>query len=937
MAKKPLKLAIMGASGVGKSVFLTSYFKYVTWDGEGKFAVSMADAHSIDHVNDLIRTLFVKKRPLSGTDKRYQMSFKVGQYNRIIALHDIPGGWTTSARIWENETVRVGEDLRRADGVLFFISCEDLMGSEDQAGEQRFKETQVFGLALELLRRSRGTGLLPRQDVPICIVFTKGDMFPEVKLSTLEEKLKAFLRNAQEISNSHPLRWFRVGKYVKCYKSVPLGQWAAPDKPPEVNRHENLIEPMEWLIERMLKAKKERRRRLGIIAAAALLFITVGVFALDRLWWVYAKNQSESFLEAEDFRSAKTTLANFDNRFTAKLIPFNLQAGGSELTNLRKEVTSRADAWEEKLLREQEAKHYASISALVDATYIPPPGQIDPKLYDDTVKRLGEYTSQEAYRRLDPKKFEKVDTAHRYRLLVQNMQELEKFLRQGRPNAFNALANILEALKAAPEEWQKGLAPHALALVSAWAESADAPNDPETLSRLMNEGEKLLAANPVYPEVTELVQKKVASWQELSLSLWPPLIESWVKEAESKDPDIAASFLLKKMEHPFLPDRYREVLQKAASEQWERTFNNWMREAAEKRNPAEALTFLQERIQDAPLPQEIQKQLETEIGTYTQKVADARLEEIKRRLGSVRGLPWLSDSLQIIESVTKDFPSIRQPAILALNERLDVLLDDELASLEHRLKSLLIVGEPAEAVRSFAEEMHNLRSLVARFRNVADMEKIENKLADFEKKIGATFEETEFNSIKLEFADLFRSKNPSESRANSLNRRMDEFLRLYPDSLTSKEVTEARDVLLKMLGGLEAILIVESTSCGPASLRRDTSALRLGIHGGGVAMSKTKNYTPGQMIWNERISLTLMPKVSLNFKLEAADSFGGAEQARDSGVGTGPFHEILSETIAISSFQALKIMPKAVTGSRDCEIRLSWELPALTLPADWLR
>jgi len=198
------------------------------------------------------------------------MSFRVDQ-DRTVYFHDVPGGWTTSPDGWENEAVRISEDLRQADGVIFFISIEDVLHIE-RHNEQDFKAMQSFSMALELLRKPKD-GSTPRQDVPICVIFTKGDLSPESSIDILEGRYRAFLKNAQ--AGSAKMKWFKVGKNIKCWKSIAMGFWKMIDKPPIQDKHENVVEPMDWLIDRMVVAKNEHKKRMiGLIMIIFLVFFS---------------------------------------------------------------------------------------------------------------------------------------------------------------------------------------------------------------------------------------------------------------------------------------------------------------------------------------------------------------------------------------------------------------------------------------------------------------------------------------------------------------------------------------------------------------------------------------------------------------------------------------------------------------------------------------
>ena len=171
------KIAIMGATGVGKTVFLGSYFNMVfnvaVEGGQQRRPISVKQQKSVDRIAEIIATLFERRKAVQGTAERTDFSFCVDSLNMDVTLFDVPGGYTQDIDRWiETE---IAPDLRTANGVLFFLSGEDLIHHP----EKLLKDNMVFARAISLVRENQGRKWEGRQDVPITFIFTKGDTIPD--------------------------------------------------------------------------------------------------------------------------------------------------------------------------------------------------------------------------------------------------------------------------------------------------------------------------------------------------------------------------------------------------------------------------------------------------------------------------------------------------------------------------------------------------------------------------------------------------------------------------------------------------------------------------------------------------------------------------------------------------------------------------------------
>ncbi|GHT02310.1 hypothetical protein AGMMS50276_32150 [Synergistales bacterium] len=183
------KIAIMGATGSGKTIFFGSYFYSVIGKAQGEFPVSSSNPVSVRAITDIVTTLFEEHVPLMGTSERTDISFNVQALDMRVTLHDIPGGYTQDAAQWAEQ--KITPDLESANAVLFFISGEDLVHN----GVKCFRDNAAFTSAISEHVRKKIKG--SREDVPIWFIFTKGDLISDTSLEDLKELNKGLHRQAE--------------------------------------------------------------------------------------------------------------------------------------------------------------------------------------------------------------------------------------------------------------------------------------------------------------------------------------------------------------------------------------------------------------------------------------------------------------------------------------------------------------------------------------------------------------------------------------------------------------------------------------------------------------------------------------------------------------------------------------------------------------------
>ena len=417
------KIAIMGATGVGKTVFLGSYFNMVfnvaVEGGQQRRPISVKQQKSVDRIAEIIATLFERRKAVQGTAERTDFSFCVDSLNMDVTLFDVPGGYTQDMDRWiETE---IAPDLRTANGVLFFLSGEDLIHHP----EKLLKDNMVFARAISLVRENQGRKWEGRQDVPITFIFTKGDTIPDVDVKTLQAKIAPLFQAACQDREDAGLLLkrlfkkglFQKGKHVQCFKTTALGKWPDPQTPPRDYQPENVVEPMEKLYEAMRKTKTEYRyKRLKVAASiAALCFLVFlgGCWSFDFWRWNRALKEYERSLERREYPSALAVLDEFADRYVfpepLPLYPDFLRPGRGT-RRLRETVYVK---YEEDLFARiepflKDAELFLSEEASTDIVPFPVDTADRARTFLDAAKQARTYLGCQEFRESQPERYERV-------------------------------------------------------------------------------------------------------------------------------------------------------------------------------------------------------------------------------------------------------------------------------------------------------------------------------------------------------------------------------------------------------------------------------------------------------------------------------------------------------------------------------------------------
>ena len=261
MKHENYKITIMGASGVGKTTFLASYFHLASRLQRGTYPVSFKKNifdKKIDNITRMAPDCTISEK----TTERIDIVFGLDSLGMTIECTDIPGEFAQDMALWDER--KILSDLKHADALLFFISTEDVMFGQDKIVEDNL----VFATAISHLRKKG-------KAVPIWFLFTKGNKVLDVSLEELQSRLPALLKTARD--TKHPVRAWKIDSVSEQMSLIASDQSQSKD----------IIDPMESLFEEMKNSavlfRKKVRFRVSLFILLAVSFSLLGGWGFSLL------------------------------------------------------------------------------------------------------------------------------------------------------------------------------------------------------------------------------------------------------------------------------------------------------------------------------------------------------------------------------------------------------------------------------------------------------------------------------------------------------------------------------------------------------------------------------------------------------------------------------------------------------------------------------
>jgi GTPase SAR1 family protein len=820
--EKMKKIAIMGNTGAGKSVFLTSYFKYTTQDGEGKFSITLADNNSIENVSQMIQTLFIDNRPIKGTDKRYELNFSVSCQNfpdLTVELHDIPGGWTTSMDSWEDASIKIADDLRQADGVIFFVSVDELLNHPEDGNENKFKALQAFSNALNLLRDPQDNAKAPKKDIPVCIIFTKSDLCPDKSLEDLENLYTAFLKKA--FTQKTTLKLFKTGERVKSWKTVAMGNWENADKPPTENRHENVIEPVEWLIESMVETEKTHRNRWIRLIGILVVCFFLAFVGIDQLIWHRAKTQINSLTANHEYQKAVEMLDKSDTRFFCKSLLPEFLTAGKDASELRKEIVAAEDVHNRGQLHQSAQKHYENIRLYIEGINLYEYPRMDVTYYDQAVKNLENYLAQSNYYKVTPDLYEDVRQILPSWKICYDIRKFDQEVESLSPagdEAYPYLEKFLQMYESLPAEWQEQILPKIQTLLNDWYRGLEPSDSPEIIQSLLDRAENLkqylVSSNQLHHKLDSWINR----WHDQYLSLWQPLVAQWLNESDRMDTESAIRFLDEKKTDPLLPEIMRLKLNDRSS-------------------------------------------------YYSGLKIQNELKELNQTIDRNRNLQELAkDAIPVLTEFKRNNPQSADQAQKLVEKKFAELKQQEEHEIRTKFGNYLASRDYDRAMEIIDIRMPQFLKHIERFDghiNLSDRMAMER----FQDSLRAKLSNAEYYELKGSFRNLKTQRSPSKTSIGRVIEQTEQFLKRHSTSDFADEVNQVKRFLSKIQYGLKGDLLILESSCDISFLHRSKFRLTVTSNKEGTLMVAEEG-GDNTIHWNKRREINWDPETIIEYKLE---------------------------------------------------------------------
>ncbi len=529
------KIALMGASGVGKTVFLGSYFKLVYEDAKGQHSIDIKAQESINRITGLIHKLFVDKERVIGTSERVDFSFSVNDEDvkMDIELFDVEGGTTTDINSWIRG--KILPDLLDADGALFFMSGYDLVHNR----EKILKDNMVFSRAISILREQD-------IDIPIQFVLTKGDKIPEVSIDELKKHIAALIKratNSTHAENFLDKRFFKKGKHVNVYKSESMGKWPSDTVLPTNYEPKNVTEPMDELITLMYKSRtgynKAKWIIRAIVAAVVAGVLWGGLYFWDQNNWNKTLEKVEQALRRADYPVAQKLLEDFKS--PSFLYPKFIRADNK--------------------IYEGYAKYEAALYSLVQSDLATIDEDTLPAMtqdFQEAEQRIESYLKVRNFATVAPAHYEHVRSKKWYF----SLGKLFNYdLNQAISSPDNLMSIILECLdQTVPDSWKPRVNEKIESLVRAWCRALPTNVQPTVLESYITAADSLINS--------QKLSSKVENYLEDQKQIWTSYYVEFVKQClanyrqESDIPQLKSLM----NDYPNMPAPARDTLLKGIQE-----------------------------------------------------------------------------------------------------------------------------------------------------------------------------------------------------------------------------------------------------------------------------------------------------------------------------------------------------------------------------------
>ena len=819
MANKKYKIALMGASGSGKTVFLGSYFNLITNFGQGR-PVSFNTPEAEDEAGRIIRTLFRQQIPVKEKARKNLLSYSVDSLGMDILFVEVPEGGSKKRRDWEDH--KFLPELKSVDGVLFFIPADELMKNP----ERFLRENGTFLEALSFLFENTASRWTGGGKVPAVFLFTKGDTVPDVSVEQLTDKMTAIL--VKEGQKFPALSACLSGdrQTVNAFKAIPIGVWPEPKKLPQKYEPQNVIKPMEELYKMMSSQEHERKKiRSAVIATAALLVVSTAVtWGMDHYRWSGAKSEARKLVAASQYADALKVVDSHGKGYIfpdpIPLVPSVLRGGADK------------ESFRSGILKAYEQAQFTSLQPLIEKIDTSRMPDVKSAEYLDASEKVEEYLANPDFRKINQANFDKIYSLRWYFEAGQALHGKTAGSADGASDSGEAL-NLVESwlgfLPKLPEQWKSEGARKAGELFAFWADMLSPDAGIESVEDFLASAQKLSGNPNATDELKKSIAERETAWKQMIADKWTDRGAKWVQEASALSPEEGIGKILTFLKREDLPENIGKTLSSALNGQYIRLAETL---AGDPAADIETLKGVFGRYPD--MPEGARKTLSDRILALAKNEASkiaagieaaSSLEALGARLPDLK-LPWT------------DYPAGKDDVAASFKKTFSRLVASEWEKIAEKGSALAEKKDFAGAKELFASSVEALTARLEKtglgaFGNGAVAE-----AAEFQGKKIDELRRSHFSVCKAAFEGLKSSNNKEEILP--VAQMLKAFAALWPDSEEAAEAEKASLLLDAVHNGAKAVLTIVSGDFSAVDSLLDTPDMKILLKKDGKTVLETK-------------------------------------------------------------------------------------------------
>lgn len=671
MEKQKYRIAVMGAYGVGKTTFLGSYFNLVINKGEG-VPVSLNTPEMVDQVARITGTLFKKQVPVTEKAIIENMAYSIETLGMEVEFVDVAS----------SENFKTLPDLKSVNGILFFLSAEDLVKNPVKVK----KDNEVFQEAIDYILQNSDSKWYDFQKFPLYCILTKCDAVPQLSEEELSMKTADFLNAAKgtlDLAGEEDAKpfLFEAGKNLRCFRTVSLGKWTDTKALPKKYEPENVLESMEDLYSAMVRVPRARKRvKRAAWAVGGLLILAFGSsWGLDIYKWEKTKEEARKLASEARYEDA---------------------------VNHVKAVADRNDKNEliSEIYKQYEKAKFDGLFPLIKDLDVNVPPEAPSEAFSETSKKVEEYLKNSSFKQANAANYEKVESLAWY---FEAGKKLLSTTPEETLHAADALNKWIETLPRLPEQWKGVASKKTKEMLESWFESVGPEAEIEDMERSVVRAADFAAHPNLSDDLKALLSEKQEFWKKAIDSKWISGGEKAIAEAGALSPEEGLKKLSAFSAEKGIPENIRQMVAEAVKTEYARLADTYI---ADRNAGKDRLVALMTEFPE--MPEEQRQKLFTRIKEIVQETVAA----ISEKITAAGSLEILEKHLPDLELSWEEVPEGKAGIAKSFASSLSRLWETESRKIHKEAAALASKNEFSSAMAMIAP---SFRDLAARVSDIA--------------------------------------------------------------------------------------------------------------------------------------------------------------------------------------------------------------------------